>query len=63
MADNATKAHAAGLGAGVGASLATIIVKMWPNLFPSEIETAMGIVLTAVLAWGTTYLAPANQPK
>jgi hypothetical protein len=61
----ATKAQAAGIGAGVGSALAKIISwACWQaGLDTSTIEAPMEVIISAILAMLTTYYAPANTYK
>ena len=56
----AHKAWAAGGGGAIGPALAQIAVILMPRLEPAE--TALSIVLGAVLAAGSAYFAT-NRPK
>ena len=59
MGRGAIKAHAAGLGGGFGAILATAIVTQWPDM--AAWQEVLTIGLPAVVGWIATYRAPANQ--
>jgi hypothetical protein len=56
-----TKANFAAGGGALGAALAQIIVHLLPDL--REVEAPLTIILSAVLGWVVTYLAPPNRPK
>ena len=55
----ASKAHYAAVGGGVGAALAELIAIFAPQ-FTSH-ESALAVLLSAGLAWVSTYFAPANR--
>lgn len=58
MGKEATKAHAAGIGGGIGAAIAEILGAFVPAM--ADHQAAVAIILSAALAWAATYLAPRN---
>lgn len=56
----ATKAWAAGGGGALGAALAEILILLLPQLAPAQ--SALSIVLAAIVGAFITYWAPANRP-
>ena len=54
----ATKAHYAAVGGGVGTAMAEVISIFAPQF--TDHQAALAILLSALLAWLSTYFAPAN---
>ena len=54
----ASKAHFAAVGGGVGAAASEIIAIFAPQF--TDHQSALAILLSAGMAWLTTYFAPAN---
>lgn len=52
---------ATAVGGGLGAALAQILVHLWPYLEP--VESAVTVVLTAILALVAGYLVPPKDPE
>lgn len=55
----ASKANFAAVGGGVGAALAELIAVFAPQF--TDHQSALAVILSAGLAWLSTYFSPANS--